>query len=99
MFWLSDPRPYTTHEPRLGLASRNEPVFIITVATSCDGMSVHIDRITASSSMCFPSSGNTELTSMPDVPLRANRKGDPNPTPLRPGKSGIEVSSVFPELG
>jgi hypothetical protein len=35
-----------------------EPAFIITVATSCAGMFVWIDRITASSSTCSAIAGN-----------------------------------------
>src|ERR1700722_16524804 len=68
-----------------GLARRNEPVFIITVATSWAGMSVYIERMMAMSSTCSPILGNTSLTSMPDLPRLVNLKGDAIATPFMPG--------------
>ena len=50
-------------------------------ATSCAGMSVHIERMIAISSTCSPSFGKTELTGMPDLPIGVNLNGDPNATP------------------
>src|SRR6185295_7805540 len=85
IFWFSVPSPYTTHDPRLGLAVRSEPVFIMTVATACSGTSVYIDRMIAISSMCSPSFGNTSLTSMPDRPCFVNLNGDCIATPPMPG--------------
>ena len=69
----------------------SEPVFIMTVATSCAGMSVCIERITARSSTCAAIAENTSLTSMPDFPYFANLNGDAIATPLRPGKGLVVV--------
>src|SRR5687767_10618527 len=85
MFSLALPRPYKAHAPRLGFAIRNEPVFIITVATSWAGMSVCIDRITERLSTCAAMEGNTSLTSIPDFPYFANLNGDAIATPFSPG--------------
>ena len=68
----------------MALMIRSEPVFIMTVATSCAGMSVHIERMTAMSSTCSPIFGNTSLSSMPDWPFFANVNGDRIATPLIP---------------
>src|SRR5713101_4050717 len=87
MFWFSDPNPYSTQEPMLGRASLVEPVFMKTVATSCAGMSVYIERMTARSSTSSPNFGKTSLTSIPDLPLRANLNGEAIATPPMPGSS------------
>jgi hypothetical protein len=52
----------------LGFTIRSEPVFMNTVATSCAGMSVYIERTTAMSSTCCPIRGKSSLTSIPDSP-------------------------------
>jgi hypothetical protein len=70
----------------LGLGCRG-PVFIITVTTSCAGMSVWIDRITASSSTCSAIAGNTSLTSIPDCPCFVNLNGDAIATPRVRGRT------------
>ena len=85
MFSFSLPRPYSAHAPTLGLAMRNEPVFMNTVATSCAGMSVYIERMIARSSTCSPSAENTSLTSIPALPHFLNWNGDGIATPFRPG--------------
>src|SRR6267142_3772798 len=85
MFWFSVPKPYRTHDPMLGRANLVEPVFMKTVATSCAGISVYIERITARSSTNSPSFGNTSLTSMPDLPFFENLNGDAIATPSCPG--------------
>src|SRR5580700_11774585 len=85
MFWFSVPNPYNTHDPRLGRTNRVEPVFMNSVATSCAGMSVYIERITAMSSTNPARLGKTSLTSMPDLPCGANLKGDAIATPSMPG--------------
>src|SRR5258708_33647031 len=69
----------------LGREKRVEPVFINTVATSCAGMSVYIERITARSSTISPSFGKTSLTSMPDLPCGENLNGEAKATPSDPG--------------
>src|SRR5262249_47977621 len=79
------PSPYNTHDPTLGRASLVEPVFMNTVATSCAGISVYIDRITARSSTISPSFGKTSLTSMPERPFFENLNGDAYATPSVPG--------------
>ena len=60
---------------------RPEPVFIITVANSCAGMSVCIERITATSSMHSPIFGKISLTSTPDLPRLVNLKTVGNGVP------------------
>src|SRR6266852_3420679 len=69
----------------LGRASRVDPVFMNTVATSCAGMSVYIERITVRSSTISPNFGNTSLTSIPDWPCFENLNGDAIATPSDPG--------------
>lgn len=80
----------------LGFAIRSEPVFMKTVATSCAGMSVYIERITAMSSTCLPNAEKTSLTSMPDWPCLVNLNGDDIATPLRSGKG---LSSYLARAG
>ncbi len=41
-------------------------------ATSCAGISVHMERMIAMLSIISPSFGNTSLTSMPDLPILLN---------------------------
>src|SRR5258708_3300798 len=69
-----------------GLASRSEPVFIITVATSWAGMSVYIERMIAMSSTCSPIFGKTSLTGMPERPMGVNLKGEGMATPFMFGR-------------
>src|ERR1051326_2267439 len=69
----------------LGRASLVEPVFMKTVATSCAGMSVYIERMTVRSSTSSPSLGKTSLTSMPDRPFFENLNGEPKAVPSWPG--------------
>src|SRR3954469_5830045 len=85
MFWLTVPRPETTHEPSDGLASWSEPVCMNFDAGSCAGTSVHIERTTHMSSTHSPSIGNTSLTSTPDCPHFLKSNGDGNARPVRPG--------------
>src|SRR3979409_581159 len=85
MFWFSVPSPYNTHEPKLGRENRVDPVFMKTVATSCAGISVYIERITVRSSTSSPSLGKTSLTSIPDFPFFSNLKGEAMATPSMPG--------------
>src|SRR6478609_4537666 len=80
-FWFSEPSPYTTHDPKLGFVMRIEPVFINIVATSCAGMSVYIERMTARSSACAAVLAKRSLTSKPDLPYRWNLKGEAMATP------------------
>ena len=65
----------------LGRDSRSDPVFMKTVATSCAGMSVHIERMTAISSTWLPRLGKTSLTSIPDLPFFSNLNGEAIPMP------------------
>src|SRR5688572_24156588 len=85
MFWFSVPKPYSTHEPRLGRAWRVEPVFMKIVATSWAGMSVWHERTMQRSSTSSPSLGKTSLTSMPDLPFFSNLNGEAIATPSEPG--------------
>ena len=74
----------------LGLAMRSEPVFMKTVATSCAGMSVCIERMTAMSSTNSPVLANRLLTSVPLWPIFWNLKGEPMATP--------PLASVLPSI-
>ena len=56
-------------------------MFIITVANSCDGMSVVIERMTAMSSMLSPMCGKISLTSTPLWPDFLNLNCDGSGTP------------------
>src|SRR4051812_3994682 len=85
MFWFSVPRPYTSHEPIEGFGSCSDPVVMKRCATSCAGISVHIERMIAMSSMHLARFGNTSETSTPDLPDLVNLKGDPNARPSWPG--------------
>ena len=49
-FWSSLPRPYSTHEPRLGRPARIEPVFIWQTEPTWFSPSAQQDRTTARSS-------------------------------------------------
>jgi hypothetical protein len=94
-FWFSVPRPYTTHEPMLGLTIRSEPVFMNTVATSWAGMSVYIERTTAMSSTCWPIPGKSSLTSVPDLPIGVNLNGEP----IGDAAVADRLPSILHELG
>ena len=76
------PRPYVTHDPRLGRTSRLSPVFISRNDGSWFGTSACIDRITQMSSMCFAVCSKISLTSMPDLPYFLNLNGDGNAAPV-----------------
>ena len=80
----------------LGFAIRSDPVFMNTVATSCAGMSVYIERMIAMSSTCSPNFENTSLTSMPDWPCLVNLNGEGIATPLR---SGRDLSAYLASAG
>ena len=56
---------------------RSEPVFMNTVATSCAGMSVHIERMTARSSAYSAVFAKALLTSSPLFPYFWKVKGEP----------------------
>jgi len=78
----------------LGFVIRSEPVFMNTVATSCAGMSVYMERMTAMSSTCWPIPGKSSLTWVPLRPMGVNLKGEPIATPLSPiGRPSIRTSS------
>ena len=62
-------------------------------ATSCAGMSVHIERMIAMSSTHSPSFGKTSLTSMPALPIFVNLNGDGYASPSCPG---IVLSAYSP---
>ena len=59
----------------LGFGNCSEPVFMKRCATSCAGMSVHMERMIAMSSMHSASFGKTSLTSTPDLPLFLKLEG------------------------
>src|SRR5471032_756405 len=65
----------------LGFAMRSEPVFMNTVATSCAGMSVHIERTIARSSACAAVFAKRSLISRPDWPYFWNLNGEPIAVP------------------
>src|SRR5262245_60398882 len=98
MFSLALPSPYRTQEPILGLTERSDPVFMNNCATSCAGMSVCIDRMTARSSTCFAIAENTSLTSIPDWPYLENLNGDAIATPFSPGND-LPLAFVSSGLG
>src|SRR5262245_12619027 len=75
-FLFSEPRPYVTHDPKLGRGSRPSPQFIRSNDGSWFGTSACIDRMTQMSSMWAAVWAKSSLTSMPDRPYRANLNGD-----------------------
>ena len=79
----------------LGRTRRSEPVFMKTVATSCAGISVYIERMIAMSSTYWPVLLNTSLTSMPAWPILLNLNGEPMATP----PSGIVCPSIWLSAG
>src|SRR5918995_1617294 len=95
-FWFSVPRPYVTHEPRLGRTVRLSPVFINKNDGSWLGTSACIDRITQMSSMCFAVCSKISLTSMPDLPYFLNLKGDGNAAPVLRSVLRLVVGSGLP---
>ena len=49
----SEPNPYESHEPRLGLPMMTLPVFICRQPEACAAVSVWSERITQRSSACL----------------------------------------------
>src|SRR5688500_12653111 len=68
----------------LGFGTRMEPVFMNTVATSCAGMSVYIERMTARSSAWAAVLAKTSLTSKPLWPYFEKLNGEPSAISLPP---------------
>src|SRR5258708_37816115 len=79
----------------LGFEIRTEPVFMKAVATSCAGISVHIERMTARSSACAPVLAKSSLISSPLWPYLENLNGDPIATPSPP----IVLPSILVRAG
>src|SRR5579872_1949849 len=75
-FWFSEPRPYVSHDPRLGRVGCVSPEFIIRNDGSWLGRFVCIERITHRSSMQRLKCGNSSLTSIPELPCFENLKGE-----------------------
>src|SRR5689334_24140391 len=69
---LNVPRPKLTHDPRLGRAKKNDPVWIASVAWKCSLLSVDIDRIRQTSSIRSRRCGNRSLTIVPHLPPGLN---------------------------
>ena len=68
-------------------------------ATSCAGMSVHIERMTAMSSTCSPSFGKTSLTSMPDLPIFVELERRAERQPVMPGDASCPSYFVSAGFG
>src|ERR1043166_3405554 len=76
--WLSDPRPYVTHEPSAGRPGCDLPVFMNQIDGSCPLMSVCIERISVTSSTMLAKCGSNSDTSIPHWPCFWNFQGLPN---------------------
>src|SRR6478609_8591815 len=75
-FWFSAPRPYSSHEPKLGRIGCVSPEVIISSEGSWLGTLVYIERRTHSSSACSRRRGKISLISRPDRPHGSKRKGE-----------------------
>src|SRR3954454_6172624 len=75
-FWFPVPRPYVSHEPKLGRTGCVSPQVIISSDGSWFGTFVYIERITHKSSACRATCGKISLTGSPDWPWRVKRNGD-----------------------
>src|SRR5918911_5388222 len=82
-FWFSLPRPYVTHDPKLGRTSRASPQFISINDGSWLGTSAYIERITQVSSIHSPTLAKISLTSMPLAPHFLNLNGEGKAAPVR----------------
>ena len=76
-FWLSEPRPYVTHEPMLGRIERASPQFISISDGSWFGTSAVIERMTQMSSMLSATCENNfaDLDAALPVFLELERRG------------------------
>ena len=81
------PRPYTSHEPRLGLENACSPVFIWSAAPVWLMLSACIERITQRSSACLDRHGNSSLISVPHSPCLLNFQGEASRLPVCVRKS------------
>ncbi len=70
--WFSLPRPYSSHEPRLGREKACSPVFICRQAPLWLMLSATIERMRQISSMRLATFGKRSLTSMPLCPCLLN---------------------------
>ena len=75
---LSDPSPYTTHEPRLGLPTWAQPVFIQFCPVMWVNPSWWHERMTARSSACAATPGKRSETSRPERPCLRKVLGVPS---------------------
>src|SRR5258707_258179 len=75
-FWLSDPRPYVTHEPRHGKPMRVIPVLILNSAGEWLFESVQHEYTKPILSTCLAILGNNSDTQAPLWPCWANLNGD-----------------------
>src|SRR5437763_829378 len=82
-FWFSLPRPYSSHEPRLGRENACSPVFICKQAPLWLMLSATIERMTHSSSTHDATCGNSALTSVPHLPCFLNFHGERSRLPVR----------------
>ena len=77
-FWLSDPNPYVSHEPKAGRPGCGLPVFMNQIDGSCPLMSVCIERTTQMSSTILLVWGKSSESSVPHWPCLRKRKGLPS---------------------
>src|SRR5262245_49261828 len=95
-FWFSVPRPYVTHEPRLGRIISESPQFISINEGSWLGSSVCIERMTQRSSAHAPTWGNSSLTSSPLCPYLRNRNGEGKAAPVLRSVRGFPPGKDLP---